>query len=174
MACHEAAAARKACVHSAASALARARSSIGYEADPRSHHAAGMSMMFTQAAVRALHAIAKVVDLLLATPLQMYGFALSVHERLLCNTSSCPKTLPAEASCCPYEPEDFKSSCLQRMFRGTAARRMVARLHSAAVAIQSAWRRRQAMRRYAQAVHDVIAVQVARTSASGHKRVNWM
>ena len=58
MACHEAAAACKACMHSAASALARACSSDGYEADPRSHYAAGTGITFTKAAVSVLWVIA--------------------------------------------------------------------------------------------------------------------
>ena len=58
---------------------------------------------------------------------------------------------------------------LQRILRGAAVRCKVARLRSAAVAMQSAWRRRQAMRRYAQAVRNVTAVQVIRTSAPVHK-----
>ena len=58
---------------------------------------------------------------------------------------------------------------LQRIFRGTAVRCKVARMRSAAVAMQSAWRRRQAMRRYAQAVCNVTAVQVIRTSTPVHR-----
>jgi myosin heavy subunit len=49
---------------------------------------------------------------------------------------------------------------LQRVARGMAVRRQVARQRGAAVAIQSAWRQRQAMRRYAQDVWDITHAQV--------------
>lgn len=49
---------------------------------------------------------------------------------------------------------------LQRFARGAAIRREVARQRSAAVAIQSAWRQRQAMRRYVPDVRDVTLAQV--------------
>ena len=73
------------------------------------------------------------------------------------------------ASCCLHEHEAAESACLQRIVRGAVTRRKIARLRSAAVAIQSAWRGRQAMRRYHTAVQNVTAVQVARTSALGHE-----
>ncbi len=58
---------------------------------------------------------------------------------------------------------------LQRFARGAAVRRALARQHGAAVAIQSAWRQRQAMRRYARDVRDITSAQASRTLC----RVGW-
>ena len=52
---------------------------------------------------------------------------------------------------------------LQRYIRGAAVRRALARQHGAAVAIQSAWRQRQAMRRYARDVRDITSAQASPT-----------
>ncbi len=58
---------------------------------------------------------------------------------------------------------------LQRFARGTAVRRALARQHGAAMAIQSAWRQRQAMRRYTRDVQDITFAQVRQT----FRRINW-